>query len=46
MLSFESSLLNTVDDGAYDDDDLSRFLLDLAISRAALGGSWVLDFHR
>ena len=41
MLSFESSLSNIVDDG----DDDSRFLLGLATSRAALGGSWVLDFH-
>ena len=30
------------DDG---DDDLSGFLLGLATSRAALDGSWVLDFH-
>ena len=44
MLSFESSLLNTVDDGD-DDDDLSGFLLGLATSHAALGGSWILDFH-
>ena len=30
----------------YDDDDnLSGFLLGLAISRAVLGGSWVLSFH-
>ena len=43
MLSFESSVLNTVDDG--DDDDLSGFLLSLATSRAALGGTWVLHFH-
>ena len=42
MLSFESSLSNMVDDG---DDDLSWFLLGLATLRAALGGSWVLDFH-
>ena len=26
-----------------DDGDLSRFLLGLATSHAALGGSWVLD---
>ena len=46
MLSFESGLSNTVDDGDDDDDDdLSGFLLGLATSRAALGGSWVLDFH-
>ena len=32
-----------VDDGN-DDDDLSEFLLGLAILRATLGGSWVLDF--
>ena len=31
-----------VDDG--EGDDLSGFLLGLASSRAALGGSWVLDF--
>ena len=42
MLSFECSLSNTVDDG--DDDDLSGLLLGLATLRAALGGSWVLDF--
>ena len=30
------------DDG---DDDLLRFLLGLATSRAAQGGSWVLDFY-
>ena len=42
MLSFESCLLNTVDDS---DDDLSEFLLSLASLRANLGGSWVLDFH-
>ena len=35
---------NTIDDGD-DDDDLSGFLLGLAISRAALSCSWVLDFH-
>ena len=40
MLSFESSLLNTVDDG--DDDDLSACLLRLATSHATLGGSSVL----
>ena len=36
-----------VDDGDDDDDDddLSGFLLGLAISRATLGGSWVLNFH-
>ena len=34
-----------VDGGADDVDDLSWFLLDLATSRATLGGSWVLDFH-
>ena len=53
MLSFESSLSNTVDDDddddddddGDDDDDLSGFLLGLATSRAGLGGSWVLDFH-
>ena len=33
-----------VDDGD-DDDDLSGFLLSLAISCSTLGGSWVLDFH-
>ena len=38
MLSFESSLLNKVDDGD-DDDDLSGFLLGLVISRTTLGGS-------
>ena len=27
------------------DDDLSGFLLGMATSRAALGGSWVLDFY-
>ena len=27
------------------DGDLSEFLLGLATSRAALGGSWVFDFH-
>ena len=43
MLSVESSLSNTVDDG--DDDDLSGFLLGLATSRATLGGSWVFDLH-
>ena len=32
-----------VDDG---DDDLSGFLLRLATSRAALDGSWVLDFEK
>ena len=31
-----------VDDGD-DDDDLSRLVLSLATSLAALGGSWVLD---
>ena len=31
-----------VDDG----DDLSGFLLDLALSRVIQGGSWVLDFGR
>ena len=36
MLSFESSLLNTVNG---DDDELSGFLLGLATSRAALGSS-------
>ena len=47
MLSFESSLLHTVDDGDDDeDDDLSGFLLGLATSRVILDGSWVLDFHR
>ena len=40
-LSFKSSLSNTIDDG----DDVSGFLLGLATSRAALGGSWVLDVH-
>ena len=45
MLSFLISLSNTVDDGDDDDDDLSGFLLGLAISRAALGGSWILNFH-
>ena len=39
MLSFESSLSNTVNDGD-DDDALSGFLLGLATSRAALGCSW------
>ena len=35
-----------VADGVDDDeDDISGFLLGLAISRAILGGSWVLDFH-
>ena len=34
-----------VDDGDDDDGDLSGFLLGLATSRAALGGSWVLDFR-
>ena len=34
------------DDDNDDDSDLSGFLLDLATSRAVLGGSWVLDFHR
>ena len=33
------------DDDDDDDDDLSGFLLGLATSRAALGGSWVSDFH-
>ena len=46
MLSFESSLSNTVDDDDDDDDDLSGFLLGLPTSRAALCGSWVLDFHQ
>ena len=41
MLSFESSL--SVDYGR-DDPDLSGFLLGLAISCAALGGSGILDF--
>ena len=45
MLSFESSLSNTVDDGDDDGDDLSGFLLGLVTSRDALGGSWFLDFH-
>ena len=49
MFSFESSLLNTIDDADDDDDDdddLSGFLLGLATSLAALGGSsWILDFH-
>ena len=48
MLSFDSSLSNTVDDGDDDDDaddDLSRFLLGLNTSRAAPGGSWLLDFY-
>ena len=57
MLSCESSLSNTVDDDDDDDDDdeddddddddddLSGFLVVLATSRAALGGSWVLDFR-
>ena len=44
VLSFESSLSNTADDGD-DDDDLSGFLLGLATSHTALGGSWVLVFH-
>ena len=40
MLSFESSLSNMVDDGDDDEDeDLSGFLLILATSCAALGGS-------
>ena len=43
MLTFESSLSNTVDDG--DDEDLSGFVLGLATSRATLGGSCVLDFQ-
>ena len=37
------------DDDDCDNDDyghLSWFLLGLATSRAALGGSWVLDFHQ
>ena len=38
MLSFENSLPNTVNDD--DDDD------DGDLSRAVLGGSWVLDFHQ
>ena len=42
MLYFESSLSNTLHDD--DDDDVSVFLLSLATSRAALGGTWVLDF--
>ena len=33
-----------VDDGE-DDDYLSGFLLGLATSHAAQGGSWVLDCH-
>ena len=46
MLTFESSLSNTVnDDDDGDDDDFSGFLLGLVTSHAALGGSWVLDFH-
>ena len=44
MLTFESSLSNTVNEGDDDEGDLSWFLLGLATSRAALGGSWVLDF--
>ena len=31
------------DDDDDDDDDLLRFLLILATSHAALGGSWVLE---
>ena len=42
LLFSEGSLSNTVDDS---DDDLSGFLLGLATSCVALGGSWVLDFH-
>ena len=42
MLTFESSLSNTVNEG--DDDDLSGFLLDLVTSRATLGGFWVVYF--
>ena len=41
MLSFESNLSNTVDDG----DDLSGFLLGLATLRTTLRGSCVLDFQ-
>ena len=44
MLSFGSSLSNTIDDGDDDDDDLAGFLLSMATSRAALTGSWVLCF--
>ena len=38
-------ILNTVDDDDDNDDDLSRLLLGLATSRAALSGSCVLDFR-
>ena len=33
------------DDDSDGIDDLSGFLLGLTISRATLGGSWVVDFH-
>ena len=34
------------DVGGDDDHDLSGFLLSLATSRATLGGSWIINFHK
>ena len=38
-------MVDDSDDDDDDDDDLSGFLLGLATSRAAIGGSCVIDFH-
>ena len=36
----------TIDDGHGDEEYISEFLPGPAISRAAQGGSWVLDSHQ
>ena len=45
VVFWKELIQNTVEDGDDDDNDLSGFLLRLATSCAALGGSCIIDFH-